>query len=557
MAFQSGAFQGGAFQGAGGNAPPFSFRGPQSRVGLAYEKAADADGLPQPLAVLQAERLPSEARIGWDWSGSPAMEWAPTWTQPARPGVEPSLPWQPAEPHAAEAGAGWVFPPAKGETDWVPWATPEYTAGETGERYGDAPLKDLSRALRWGEALPHAAEWWSPIRRGSLRDGSWWIPWGEAHQVTWHRGYRIVDPRRNPYPPIPPDGGYWNDSPLWLIPLPGGNLMINDIVVTRASDGAPIGCSAVTVATDRESWCWSFSLELAGPAALALVASPDGVPTDIQLSINGYAWTAMIEEWGESIAFGANRYTASGRSRSATMAAPHFPPRAYANDLEASGAALCDTELQYTGWTIEHDASLQQLMALDWQVGIGAFSYQNAVPIEAVSQVLKAVGARLYTDRVLTKLRSAPMYPVSPWAWATATPDHTVQMNWVRNQTTRLQRRPAYNQVIVSGQGQGVSCPVRRMGSAGDLTAPMVVDALISNEAAALERGRNELSTAGRQAIVSLDLPLSGDVGLIEPGQLVAVTGAAPWRGMAVGVAVSAKFGAVTQTVEVERHFDA
>lgn len=53
---------------------------------------------------------------------------------------------------------------------------------------------------------------------------------------------------------------------------------------------------------------------------------------------------------------------------------------------------------------------------------------------------------------------------------------------------------PLYNQVLVSGTQQGVSDPIIRTGTAGDVRMPSIADPLITQHAVALERGRNALA---------------------------------------------------------------
>ena len=61
---------------------------------------------------------------------------------------------------------------------------------------------------------------------------------------------------------------------------------------------------------------------------------------------------------------------------------------------------------------------------------------------------------------------------------------------------------PLYNQVLVSGAQHGVSDPVIRTGTAGDVRLSSIVDPLITDHAVAMERGRNALAagTAHRAA---------------------------------------------------------
>jgi hypothetical protein len=83
----------------------------------------------------------------------------------------------------------------------------------------------------------------------------------------------------------------------------------------------------------------------------------------------------------------------------------------------------------------------------------------------------------------------------------------------------------------------------------------MITDNLITYVNAGRERARNVLSNTGRQARVTLDLPLNETTGLLEPGQLIEVADTIPWRGLVTGININAAHGVVSQSVELERHY--
>jgi hypothetical protein len=91
----------------------------------------------------------------------------------------------------------------------------------------------------------------------------------------------------------------------------------------------------------------------------------------------------------------------------------------------------------------------------------------------------------------------------------------------VSRESLRWVDKPAYTRVFVSGQDVGVVGQVTRAGTAGDILAPMVVDPLITEAAAARQRGVAVLADTGRQIEVSLRLPVLAETGVIEPGAFV------------------------------------
>jgi hypothetical protein len=116
-------------------------------------------------------------------------------------------------------------------------------------------------------------------------------------------------------------------------------------------------------------------------------------------------------------------------------------------------------------------------------------------------------------------------------------------------------RKPAYNRVHVSGASNGVLGEVTRSGTAGDSVAPMVTDALITHADAARQRGLAELSDTGKQASVTLTLPVMAATGLITPGKFVRyVDGADTRLGLVRSTSLSWSRPKLRQTIAVETH---
>ncbi len=405
----------------------------------------------------------------------------------------------------------------------------------------------------WKIATPLSGQSRAEFRFSTATARMWISPWERATPVVWRRFRRII---YRPPPPVDPPGGFSPDNPIQPIITPGAYIVLNEFSVVRLPDRAPVECTSVRISTDRASWCRSFSISLSGAEEIAKITPVTGDPVAVEITLNGYVWTATIEGVTESRQFGEVGFTVDGRSRSCVLQAPYFPPRSYTEMQVRTAANLIDHELEFTGWTWSAHASIQQLLAIDWLIQPGAHTYANSTPIDALSQIAEGIGARLSTDRVGSALRFAPKYPSNFWAWNAEVPGKSLVMDNMKSAPSRYSANPDYNRVIVSGQQQGIIKPVRRMGSAGDVAMPMVVHPLISCDAAAIERGRNELNTAGKQALVEIEAVLDGNVGLLEIGDLVAVADVAgAWRGLCVGVEIDATFGECIQRIELERHY--
>ena len=276
-------------------------------------------------------------------------------------------------------------------------------------------------------------------------------------------------------------------------------------------------------------------------------------PVEVEARINGQSWRALVDSWGHTRSFGNRSITIRGRGLAAYLANPYAVPRSYTEGNVRLAQQLAAQELP-TGWSL--DWRLE-----DWTVPAGAWSYERRTPIEALSAIAAAAGGYIQGDQIGKTIHVLPGYPVAPWGWADATPDITLPADVITQLGQDWQPVSEANEVYVSGREQGVLVQVRRAGTAGDKSLPLVVDPLITEVAAARQRGIAELGATGPQSREKLSLPLDNSIaGLLSTGQLIQVTGAeaSPWRGLVRGVSVSAgrNSGAlqVSQQIEVERH---
>jgi hypothetical protein len=526
----------------------------------------------------QAPRKPALQRLPWaDGTRVPAQR-AAGWTQVRTRPASHAAAWETAVVQARTVQDGQRAAPRRSKTASAVWHPARPIERGRFDRYRSPPARPLAVDGAYGRATPRAFEWLSASGIGTpIVLQRFVAPWGIANPHSWIWGGWF-------YPPPPPAPPYTPSTdlvfyqrqedftggailefnrPCWAWPLSdtrtlttaGAIIVLHTIHVVRLPDLVNVPVLAVSLQFDIDSWAWGVSLSLQTPAAIALLEPIDGEPRQVRIDLNGVLFTMLIESWGKTRQFGETLYTASGRSPLAVFAAPYAPLRSYLEPDPQTAAQLIDRELANTGWSAAYHPDLLQLFTTDWLVPGGTWSYQNKSPLDAIRQIAAAAGARAFADRNNAVLHIQPRYPVSPWDWAAATPDKSIPIGLARSVSTQLQPRPDYDQIYVSGQHQGVLVNAIRQGSAGGNPAPMVTDPLITYVNAGRERARNVLADTGRQARVSLDLPLSPITGLIEPGQLTEVSDAVPWRGLAVGVNINATHGAISQRIEIERHY--
>ncbi|MEO5811542.1 MAG: hypothetical protein ABIU96_03900 [Rhodanobacter sp.] len=395
----------------------------------------------------------------------------------------------------------------------------------------------------------------------------WIIPWGRSptadtrYVIRWGPGtqYRRPDP--------PPTGSGWTGSPNEPPPIPIARrvyIVMNDVSVVRLPDRTPIEVLSVDLQASVDAWCWSLRMDLADPTQVAQL-KPDGDgPKLVEITMNSYVWTAIIEGWDRSREYINAAVTVTGRSQTALLSENYTAKRskAFADAYSAQQLANLEISERALPFTIDWQG-------LDWVVPGGVWYYQDLSPIDVISQIAAARGAVVQSAPGDASLIVQSRYPVSPWSWSAGVADVALPLDWITGVTAQQQSKPMYDAVIIAGQQQGVLAKVTRLASAGQTFAAQVVDQLNVTADVATERGRNVLSDRGIQEQVDMDIPLfapgtvtAGMSGLYAPLLLVDVQDPAdPWQGQTVGVTISARRGGpdnkaleIWQRVSLERH---
>lgn len=292
------------------------------------------------------------------------------------------------------------------------------------------------------------------------------------------------------------------------------------------------------------------------PASALPLLEPglDGELVELGAEINGAPYRLLLERRARRREYGSAEISLSGRGRAALLAAPASPILTFGNAGQARTAqqlladALTVNGVS-NGWSVDWRVT-------DWLVPAGAWSHQGSY-IDAAKRIAEAAGGYVQAHDTDAVLQVLARYPVPPWEWSAAMPDLELPPDVVTQEGIEWEEKAAYNRVFVSGAGTGgVLGQVTRAGTAGDQLAPMVTDPLMTHADAVRQRGRAILAGTGRQATVSLRLPVLSETGVIKPGRLVRYlddTVAQPRLGLVRSTAVEA--GAeVWQTIGVETH---
>jgi hypothetical protein len=333
------------------------------------------------------------------------------------------------------------------------------------------------------------------------------------------------------------------------VPIRKAYYVINSITLRRLSDGTEIPTLSLTLSLDAGSWTWGFDAVLPG-VAMGVLSMVGGTQT-LEANINGTVFRLLAESISRDRAFNESVIRLSGRGHHALLASPYAPVMSFGNNADRSAHQLMDDVLTVNGvslgWAIDWQLT-------DWIVPAGIFNHQGTW-IEALSTIAASAGGYLLPHPSLMMFQVKHRYGIAPWNWNARVPDIVLPADAISRESIRFMEKPAYNRVFVSGQETGVLGQVTRMGTAGDILAPMVVDPLITDVQAARQRGLAVLGDTGAQIEVNLKLPVLDEIGIVEPGLYVEYQeGDATRFGIVRSTRIEAGLPEVWQTLSVASH---
>jgi hypothetical protein len=488
--------------------------------------------------------LSPQTALAWQPAAPLAAARASRWRALPVAAADRRAVWQPAAPLAAAAAAPYHLPAARAERAAAAWQDAAARTARLAAPYRHPPSRGIARASAWQNATPAPRHWRARWQNAAARTTRRRAPWQDAGPV------RLLWPRPTPYVPPPPvprtitadlpfacrveAGAPWvlrfgricraDDRQPIVIPILRAYIMLHDVSVTRLSDNIAIPARSVTLALDADSAAWSFSAALLGPDAVDAVR-PDasGQPVALQIAIDGYTFTALVEDWAEDRSHGQRSVSVKGRGLSAELAAPY--------QLPSSGVTASDLTVQQvlaahlpigSGWQIAWAPGTP-----DWLVPAGAWSWANQSPLAAILSAATGCGLVVVPDRTQRTLRIQPRYPVLPWALASAAPQITIPESAVLSVSRRNAPPAQANAAFVAGGSPGgVLARVYRDGTAGDRALAPVQHPLITHADAARLLGSRLLAAQAQQPDVrAVTLPLDGNpFGLAAIGDVAQIT---------------------------------
>ena len=431
---------------------------------------------------------------------------------------------------------------------------------------------DLSYSPQWTGAEPLVRDHTGRARASRQRVGVQGAnaPWQVAGQAR--NGLSVMPPLFPPAPVIQFRDGHlvFECPPLsmpnlvfgvhacYLPPVAGvvvpflrTYVTINSITLRRVDGNLPIPTHAFSMSLDADSWTWSWNASIPLAALPLVQPGSDGAPVEVEAMVNGVPYRLYAEGIASQRQFAQGRIAVKGRGLAALLDAPYASVTNHGNTAARTAQQLMLDVLTVNGvgfgWAVDWGMT-------DWLVPGNTWTHQGAY-ISAILNIAQAAGGYVQPHDTDQVLRILPRYPTAPWAWAIITPDFELPSAVVSVEGIDWTRKTGYDRVFVSGIQNGVLGQVSRAGTAGASVAPMVTDALITHAAAARQRGLSILSDTGRQARVTLTLPVLAETGLIKPGQFVRYQDGADSRlGLVRSTSLTWSRPKLRQTIAVETH---
>lgn len=351
---------------------------------------------------------------------------------------------------------------------------------------------------------------------------------------------------------VPPEPGA-----TIVVPVRRIYTVINSAMLRRVDGNVLIPNTAMSLTIDADSWTWGFSARVPG-AVLPDLEPVDGVPVELEATINGIPYRAIVEGISRERVFARSDLTITGRGKAAVLDTPYSAVLTFGNPVnDRTVHQLANDVLSLNGVSLGWDVDAGWEPD-DWLVPAGAWSFQGS-HMAALNAIAAAAGAYVQPHRTAKALSVLRRYPAKPWEWGDVTPDYELPSDVVQKESVVWTDKAIYNRVFVRGMKSPFIAQATRAGTAGELEAPMVTDQLMTHGIGARQRALPVLADVGRQAAVSLRLPVLPETGIIPPGKFVryvdgGVTRIGLVRSVSAEVQRAEKKLTIWQTIGVETH---
>jgi len=344
-------------------------------------------------------------------------------------------------------------------------------------------------------------------------------------------------------------------------PQTGVIFVTNSVSLVRSDDGREIKMLGFSVGIDSNSYAWSFSATVP-LSELSKVDTAHEQRIGVDFECNGNLWRFILDSCDDSISFGESSLTIKGKSRAMLLAHPYAMQRGFKFDAAMSARQIADAELNRGGVPSGFTLDWRLAGVNGWNVPANTYSYTGKTPINSLQWIAEAAGGFINADMSADVLHVLAHYPVPSWEWSAQTPSINLPMSLITSRSRGRVNKPSYNGVLLYGEHDtSFGGLIKRTGTSGGYQPPMVTSDLMTDQAAAISRGKMILSDTGDIGNIGISMPLVADIGVLKPSTLIGVNDGEQWVGMVRGTTITGRLSSnraleVDQSIDVERHFD-
>ena len=335
----------------------------------------------------------------------------------------------------------------------------------------------------------------------------------------------------------------------------------NSVSLTRSDDGREIKTLGFSVGIDSNSYTWSFSATVP-LSELSKVDTAHEQRIGVNFTCNGNLWRFVLDSCDDSVSFGESSLTIKGKSRAMLLAHPYATQRGFKFDTAMSARQIADAELNRNGVPSGFTLDWQLAGVNGWNVPANTYSYTGKTPINSLQWISEAAGGFINADMSADILHVLAHYPTPSWEWAAQTPSINLTQSLITSRSRGRINKPAYNGVLLYGEHDtSFGGLIKRRGTSGGYQPPMVTSDLMTDQEAAISRGKMVLSDTGDIGNIGISMPLVADIGVLKPSTLIGVNDGEQWVGMVRGTTITGRLSSnraleIDQSIDVERHFD-
>lgn len=332
--------------------------------------------------------------------------------------------------------------------------------------------------------------------------------------------------------------------------------IVNRLSVIRADTGEDILVTQGNLSSDRNSWCWSYSLTV--PKSELVKLNPIGQkPVILQLNINGYIHLMLLENKQRSLQFASEYYTLTGRSPSALLDSPYSATRSFTQENERTSVQLAQAEIDrataHLSSRFNFDMALKWdlIDELGWVIASDSLTYSGLSPIAVIKMIAESAGGFVLSEPDKYQLTVKPLHAKTFWDNITVDDYHAkIPSSIVTDLSTDYLYLPDYNGITLTNDKTGLTGLVNRRDTARDVLLESVNNPLFNSQSMA-GFAKAQLAKAKLVEIHRIAMPLTDKVGFIKPADIVAFDG--QWWGVVNSISIQFNYSYVMQNVEIER----